>query len=263
MSRRCEGGPGWPAGRRADAGTTTASSASSGHRDGGRAASECAALRGHPAAPNRRARALPAMRGRVPCHAIGHMDYRTNTTERTRARMSQRDESAVIPDVLPLIPLRDLILFPNLVVPLFVGRERRSRRSRRPCARTTSSRSSRSGRPRRRTRSRTTSTRSAASPSVMQELKLPDGTAKALVEGQQRFRDRRVRRRPSPYFKVRVELIEEAAEVDVETEALMRSLVARLREGRRAGQADPAGGPHRRHRRSRSRAVSPTSSRSI
>ena len=29
-----------------------------------------------------------------------------------------------IPDVLPLIPLRDLILFPNLVVPLFVGRER-------------------------------------------------------------------------------------------------------------------------------------------
>ena len=29
-----------------------------------------------------------------------------------------------VPEVLPLIPLRDLIIFPNLVVPLFVGRDR-------------------------------------------------------------------------------------------------------------------------------------------
>ena len=38
--------------------------------------------------------------------------------------MSQLDETPAIPEILPLIPLRDLILFPNLVVPLFVGRER-------------------------------------------------------------------------------------------------------------------------------------------
>ena len=38
--------------------------------------------------------------------------------------MSQRSETPVIPEVLPLIPLRDLTVFPNLVVPLFVGRER-------------------------------------------------------------------------------------------------------------------------------------------
>ena len=38
--------------------------------------------------------------------------------------MSQRSDSPEIPAVLPLIPLRDLILFPNLVVPLFVGREK-------------------------------------------------------------------------------------------------------------------------------------------
>src|SRR5512143_3220406 len=40
------------------------------------------------------------------------------------AGMSGLSETSAIPDVLPLIPLRDLILFPNLVVPLFVGRER-------------------------------------------------------------------------------------------------------------------------------------------
>jgi ATP-dependent Lon protease len=38
--------------------------------------------------------------------------------------MAAENEAPHIPDILPLIPLRDLILFPNLVVPLFVGRER-------------------------------------------------------------------------------------------------------------------------------------------
>mgnify|MGYP001128072387 CR=1 FL=1 len=38
--------------------------------------------------------------------------------------MSRKDDQMQIPEVLPLIPLRDLIVFPNLVVPLFVGRER-------------------------------------------------------------------------------------------------------------------------------------------
>src|SRR5660397_188181 len=38
--------------------------------------------------------------------------------------MSTKDEAIRVPEILPLIPLRDLILFPNLVVPLFVGRER-------------------------------------------------------------------------------------------------------------------------------------------
>ena len=33
-------------------------------------------------------------------------------------------EEQEVPSELPLIPLRDLIIFPNLVVPLFVGRER-------------------------------------------------------------------------------------------------------------------------------------------
>ena len=33
-------------------------------------------------------------------------------------------EAMKIPETLPLIPLRDLIIFPNLVVPLFVGREK-------------------------------------------------------------------------------------------------------------------------------------------
>nr|MDA3936616.1 LON peptidase substrate-binding domain-containing protein [Actinomycetota bacterium] len=38
--------------------------------------------------------------------------------------VSQQSKASPIPEILPLIPLRDLILFPNLVVPLFVGRDR-------------------------------------------------------------------------------------------------------------------------------------------
>jgi len=54
----------------------------------------------------------------------GQKEYRMKTDREDVASMSGLSETSAIPEVLPLIPLRDLILFPNLVVPLFVGRER-------------------------------------------------------------------------------------------------------------------------------------------
>ena len=33
------------------------------------------------------------------------------------------EEQLVIPDVLPLLPVRDVVIFPFMIVPLFVGRE--------------------------------------------------------------------------------------------------------------------------------------------
>jgi ATP-dependent Lon protease len=138
--------------------------------------------------------------------------------------MSQQSDVHAIPDVLPLIPLRDLILFPNLVVPLFVGRERsinaleESMREDHLVALVTQREAE------------------IQDPgpgdiyeigciaSIMQELKLPDGTAKALVEGQQRMRIVEFVQ-TDPYYLVRIEPIEESEEVDIETEALMRALV--------------------------------------
>ena len=67
---------------------------------------------------------------------------------------------------------------------------------------------------------------------ILQELKLPDGTAKALVEGVQRIRIFEYLA-TDPYLMVRVEVIEEPERADVEAEALMRNLVSRLRERRR------------------------------
>ena len=152
--------------------------------------------------------------------------------------MSQRAETPMIPDVLPLIPLRDLILFPDLVVPLFVGRER-SIKSLEEAMR----------------EGHLVALATQCMPetqepgpddihtigclgAIMQELKLPDGTAKALVEGQQRFRILEFVQ-IDPFFKVRIELIEEPTGADVETQALMRALVSDFEHAAELGKPIP------------------------
>lgn len=152
--------------------------------------------------------------------------------------MSTEDRTIEIPEVLPLIPLRDLILFPNLVVPLFVGRERsinaleQSMREDHMVALVTQ---------------KEAETQEPGAEdiyeigcvaTIMQELKLPDGTAKALVEGRQRFKILEWIQ-TDPYFLVRVELIEEPEFADVETEALMRALIADFEKASDLGKPIP------------------------
>lgn len=152
--------------------------------------------------------------------------------------MSQIENSTEIPDVLPLIPLRDLILFPNLVVPLFVGRERsikaleEAMRGEHVVALVTQKEAETQD------PDITDLYEIGCIATVMQELKLPDGTAKALVEGQERFRIAEYLQ-TEPYLKVRVERIAESTEVDVETEALMRALLADFEKAAELGKPIP------------------------
>jgi ATP-dependent Lon protease len=152
--------------------------------------------------------------------------------------MSTKDQTAHVPEILPLIPLRDLILFPNLVVPLFVGRERsinaleEAMREDHLVALVTQ---------------RTAETQDpepgeiyeiGCAVSILQELKLPDGTAKALVEGRQRIRILEYLEK-DPYLKVRVEVVEESADADVEARALMRNLLADFEQASQLGKPIP------------------------
>jgi len=152
--------------------------------------------------------------------------------------MSRASSKPPIPDVLPLIPLRDLILFPDLVVPLFVGRERsikaleEAMREHHLVALVTQ---------------QTPDTQDPGPDdlfeigcvaSIMQELKLPDGTAKALVEGQDRFRVVEFVQ-TEPFFLVRIELIEEDTSADVELQALMRALVGDFEHAAELGKPIP------------------------
>jgi ATP-dependent Lon protease len=152
--------------------------------------------------------------------------------------MSMKDERTRIPDILPLIPLRDLILFPNLVVPLFVGRERsinaleQSMRTDHLVALVTQ---------------RAAETQDPGPDeiydigcvvTVLQELKLPDGTAKALVEGIQRIRIVEYVA-TDPYLQVRIEVIEEPGHADVEAQALMRNLLSDFESASELGKPVP------------------------
>ncbi len=152
--------------------------------------------------------------------------------------MSEVSRTEEMPDTLPLIPLRDLILFPNLVVPLFVGRERsinaleEAMREGHLVALVTQ------------VKAETQEPghedlyEIGCVASIMQELKLPDGTAKALVEGQHRFRILEWLH-DDPYFRVRVEIIEEEVRTDVEIEALMRALIRDFERASELGKPIP------------------------
>ncbi len=152
--------------------------------------------------------------------------------------MSTKDDQTHIPEVLPLIPLRDLIVFPNLVVPLFVGRER-SISALEQCMRTDHLVAL--------VTQREAETQDPGAGdiydvgcvvTVLQELKLPDGTAKALVEGVQRIRIVEYLE-TDPHMTVRVEIIEEPKQADLEAQALMRNLVADFENASHLGKPIP------------------------
>lgn len=143
-----------------------------------------------------------------------------------------------VPEVLPLIPLRDLIIFPNLVVPLFVGRDR-SIKALEDAMRTdhvvalVAQKEAETQEP-----EIDDLYEIGSAATVMQELKLPDGTAKALVEGIVRIKVEEVLE-IDPYFKVRVSVVEKEEDKKLETEALMRSLVSQFEQTARLGKPIP------------------------
>ena len=147
-------------------------------------------------------------------------------------------EKAVVPDVLPLIPLRDLIIFPNLVVPLFVGRER-SIKALEEAMRMdhlvalVAQKEAETQEP-----SEGDLYEIGSAATVMQELKLPDGTAKALVEGVTRIKIEEFVQ-VDPFFKVKVSVVKGPDKKTVETEALMRNLVAQFEQTARLGKPIP------------------------
>jgi len=122
-----------------------------------------------------------------------------------------------------LLPLRDIIVFPHMVVPLFVGRERSIAALEEAMA------TSKEILLAAQRRAKTNNPRPedihdvGTLASIIQLLRLPDGTVKVLVEGRRRMRVQRYLDQDD-YFLVEAEDVEADDETSVETEALMRSL---------------------------------------
>ncbi|MFD1701973.1 endopeptidase La [Methylopila henanensis] len=128
-------------------------------------------------------------------------------------------------DVHPVLPLRDIVVFPHMIVPLFVGREKSIRaleevmKADRPILLATQ-------------RNATDDDPGADGifevgtlASVLQLLKLPDGTVKVLVEGQSRARVLGYTDR-TEFFEAKIEAVDDVIEKPVDVEALARSVVS-------------------------------------
>lgn len=124
---------------------------------------------------------------------------------------------------VPLLPLRDIIVFPHMVVPLFVGRQKSIRAleeamSKQKFILLAAQKDAKTNDP-----GEADIYDVGTLGSVVQLLRLPDGTVKVLVEGKKRAKVQRYVSNPD-YFLVDVEEIEEVCEGTTEVEALIRSV---------------------------------------
>jgi ATP-dependent Lon protease len=155
-----------------------------------------------------------------------------------KLELSKESEVRPLPNEIPLIPLRDMVVFPNLVVPLFVGRPASLK------ALETAMQENhlvalvaqKKGEIQEPTPQDLYDVGCLAS--VLQELKLPDGTAKALVEGEKRIRIVEIVQ-TTPYFRAKIETLEEQSISDLEAEALMRSVVSQFEKATQLGKPIP------------------------
>jgi len=132
-------------------------------------------------------------------------------------------------DLLPVLPLRDIVVFPHMIVPLFVGREKSVRalenvmnNDKQILLVTQKNAGDDDPQPQDIYTVGTAGT-------VLQLLKLPDGTVKVLVEGTQRasivgFRGN------EDYFEAHTALLDDADEDEKEHDALARSVIGQFEQ---------------------------------
>src|SRR5688572_14292777 len=148
--------------------------------------------------------------------------------ERNCARMLFKNDNDPKPPSskarkVPLLPLRDIIVFPHMVVPLFVGREKSINALEE--AMTHEKEILLAAQKKAKTNEPTPDDIFAVGTLgvIIQLLRLPDGTVKVLVEGKRRARIRRFTQTEG-FFLVEAEDIAEVNDKGVELEALMRSI---------------------------------------
>src|ERR1700728_5355436 len=124
----------------------------------------------------------------------------------------------------PVLPLRDIVVFPHMIVPLFVGREKSIRALEEVMKNDTfillaTQKNASDDDP-------TTDAifEVGTLASVLQLLQLPDGTVKVLVEGAERAKVKRYTDR-AEFYEADAVVLQDVAGERVEAEALARSVV--------------------------------------
>jgi len=143
-------------------------------------------------------------------------------------KLEKKDETGG-PELYPVLPLRDIVVFPYMIVPLFVGREK-SINALEEVMRTdkqillAAQKNAGDDDP-----DEDAIYTVGTLASVLQLLKLPDGTVKVLVEGTARARIASFSEN-AEYYEAHVERIEEEVGAEDEIEALARSAVSQFEQ---------------------------------
>jgi ATP-dependent Lon protease len=130
---------------------------------------------------------------------------------------------------LPLLPLRDVVVFPHMVIPLFVGRPRsiRALEAAMEAGKSIMLAAQKSAGKDDPTPDDVYEIGCVAT--ILQMLKLPDGTVKVLVEGAQRARITEIQDTDTHFTSVLVPISPDLA-VSAETEALRRAIVGQFEQ---------------------------------
>src|SRR5574341_66232 len=142
-----------------------------------------------------------------------------------------KESQVEIPDVLPLLPIRDIVIYPYMMLPLFVGRDVSIRAVEESLSRDrliflVSQKNAAEENP-----NPADIHRVGTVASIMRMLKLADGRVKILVQGLSKGEvDSYLRERP--YFEVKIRKVIEPtlSEVPIEVEALMRTAKEKIEQ---------------------------------
>jgi ATP-dependent Lon protease len=140
---------------------------------------------------------------------------------------------------LPLLPLRDVVVYPHMVIPLFVGREKSIEALEAAMAGEKQILLLAQRNPADDDPDESGLYRVGTVATVLQLLKLPDGTVKVLVEGEQRGEIERFIE-VDGHCRAEVQLIDEVDAAERESEVFTRSLLSQFEQYVQLGKKVPA-----------------------
>jgi ATP-dependent Lon protease len=143
-------------------------------------------------------------------------------------------------NVFPLLPLRDIVVFPGMIVPLFVGRDKSVIALEKAMAGNKEIFLVAQLDPAEDDPGKDDLYDIGVTATIMQMLKLPDGTVRVLVEGNQRASLTEIYERENDYVEVSVALIEELEAKGPEATALMRSVIEQFENYSKLNKKMPA-----------------------
>jgi ATP-dependent Lon protease len=139
--------------------------------------------------------------------------------------IDEEDHQDIVPDILPLMPVRDVVIFTDMLLPLFVGRKKSIRAVEEALSKEGYLLLATQKDPNVEDPGADDIYTVGTVGRILRMLKLPDGRAKTLVQGVSKVRIKRYVRKRG-FYRVKIEALEEVPheEVSIEVEALMRNV---------------------------------------